>query len=121
MHQNRRHFLKTTAGATAAGLLAPLGEMVAQEINPVTAKAGYELLFMATDWGFGGTADEFCEAAKKEGYNGVEAWWPGDNVQAQESLFAALKKHGLQVGFLCAGSQSEAAAHLGTFKKINFS
>lgn len=117
MHQNRRHFLKTTAGAAAAGLLAPLGEMAAREIKPVGAKAGYELLFMATDWGFNGTPDDFCAAAKKEGYEGIEVWWPTDNSKAQENLFAALKKHSLQVGFLCAGSQTEATAHLATFKK----
>ena len=117
MHQNRRHFLKTTAGAAATGLLAPLGGIAAQGLKPVSVKAGYELLFMATDWGFKGTPDDFCAAAKKEGYEGIEAWWPAGNPKAQESLFAALKKHGLQVGFLCAGSQTEAAAHLDTFKK----
>ncbi|WP_214225672.1 TIM barrel protein [Pedobacter sp. B4-66] len=116
MHQNRRHFLKTTATATAAGLLVPLGEMAAKEIPYVKAKAGYELLFMATDWGLSGTTDEFCAAAKKEGYEGIEVWWPGD-AKAQEALFTALKKHNLQVGFLCGGSQSDAAVHLDTFKK----
>lgn len=117
MHQNRRHFLKTTATATAAGLLIPLGEIAAQEIPYVKAKAGYELLFMATDWGFPGTTDEFCALAKKEGYEGIEVWWPGDDGKAQANLFTALKKHGLQVGFLCGGSQSEPTAHLNTFKQ----
>ncbi|WP_414692645.1 twin-arginine translocation signal domain-containing protein, partial [Pedobacter sp.] len=45
MHQNRRHFLKTTAGAAATGLLAPLGGIAAQGLKPVSVKAGYELLF----------------------------------------------------------------------------
>ncbi|TCD00846.1 sugar phosphate isomerase/epimerase family protein [Pedobacter psychroterrae] len=117
MQQNRRHFLKTTATVTAAGLFIPLSEVAAQEMEYTKAKAGYELLFMATDWGFDGTVDEFCEAAKKEGYEGIETWWPADNSKAQGDLFAALKKHDLQVGFLCGGSQSDVTAHLNIFKK----
>ena len=55
---------------------------------------------MATNWGFQGTTDEFCAAAKKEGYDGIEIWWPGDK-KGQDEMFAALKKHSLEVGFLC--------------------
>ncbi|WP_316792634.1 sugar phosphate isomerase/epimerase family protein [Pedobacter frigoris] len=116
MNQNRRNFLKTTATATAAGLLGPLGEITAAEIPFVPSKAGYELLFMATDWGFAGTTDEFCAAAKKEGYEGIEVWWPAGNTEAQQNLFAALKKHNLQVGFLCGGGGSDPVAHLNSFK-----
>lgn len=32
----------------------------------------YELTIMATCWGFDGSMDEFCDKAKKEGYDGVE-------------------------------------------------
>lgn len=116
MNQNRRHFLKTTATATAASLLGPLGEITAAEIPFVSSKRGYELLFMATDWGFSGSMDEFCAAAKKEGYEGIEVWWPAGNAGVQENLFAALKKHELQVGFLCGGGQSDPVLHLNTFK-----
>lgn len=85
------------------------------EAPRVAAAEGFSLRFMATDWGFGGTVDEFCAAAKKEGYDGIEVWWPG-NETAQRNLFDALKKHQLQVGFLCGGSQSNATEHLGSFK-----
>lgn len=80
------------------------------------AKQGYELLFMATDWGFAGDVDHFCEVAKKEGYNGIEIWWPA-SPKAQEDLFAALKKYDLNVGFLCGGNEPDASSHLRSFQK----
>jgi len=73
-------------------------------------------MIMATNWGFQGSTDQFCAAAKKEGYDGIEIWWPGDK-KAQDELFAALKKHSLAVGFLCGGFQPDWQEHLETFKK----
>jgi len=115
MPQNRRHFLKTTATATAAGLLSSVAAMAAEERAFPKAQKGYELLFMATDWGFKGSIGEFCAAAKKEGYEGIEVWWPATE-KAQVMLFDALKRHELQVGFLCSGKEPSAQTHLGIFK-----
>lgn len=116
MSQTRRKFLQNTAVVTAASILAPIQNMSANELKNVKAKAGYELLFMQTDWGFGGTRDEFCAAAKKEGYEGIEVWWPGEDKAIKE-LFDAVKKYKLEIGFLCAGSQSNITEHLASFKK----
>ncbi len=77
----------------------------------------FELKIMGTNWGFAGTTDEFCAKAKKEGYDGIEMWWPM-NKKDQDELFTALKKHQLEIGFLCGGSQSNPADHLDTFKKM---
>lgn len=71
---------------------------------------------MGTGWGFKGDSDQLCAALKKEGYDGVEVWWPAE-AKAQDELFDALAKYGLQVGFLCAGSQPDPQQHLDTFKK----
>lgn len=117
MHQNRRNFIKTTATATAAGIFSPLTELIAKNTIDVKAAIGYELLFMATDWGFSGSTDDFCREAKREGYEGVEVWWPADNPAAQQLLYDALKKHQLQVGFLCGAGQPKAKPHLETFMK----
>lgn len=118
MSQTRRNFIKNTTAVTGAILLNPLAELMAKEELPnVKGKAGYELLFMQTDWGFGGSRDEFCAAAKKEGYQGIEVWWPGDKVEDQKALFDAVKKYGLQIGFLCGGYQADAKEHFDTFKK----
>ncbi|MBB2148561.1 TIM barrel protein [Pedobacter sp. LMG 31462] len=116
MHQNRRHFLKTTVTAAAGGILAPYAEIKAAELPFVKAKAGYELLFMATSWGYDGSTEDFCALAKKEGYEGVEVWWPGD-LGSQQELFAALKKHNLQVGFLCGAGENDPDQHLSSFMK----
>ena len=113
---NRRNFLQTSASATAATLLAPISELAAQETEAVAAAPGFQLLVMATDWGFPGTVDQFCAQAKKEGYDGVEVWWPAD-AKAQESLFSALQKHSLAVGFLCGGWQADFKEHLASFQK----
>ncbi|SMD02994.1 sugar phosphate isomerase/epimerase family protein [Pedobacter nyackensis] len=117
MSQTRRNFIKNSAGLTAAALLSPLEEFAASGISKNPAKEGFELLFMQTDWGFGGSREDFCAAAKKEGYQGIEVWWPGDNAEAQKELFDAVKKHNLKIGFLCGGHQAVATDHLELFKK----
>jgi sugar phosphate isomerase/epimerase len=114
MNQTRRNFLKNTAVASAIPMITPFTELVANPTN-VKAKAGFELLFMQTDWGFAGTTDEFCAATKKDGYDGIEVWWPGEDRAPQ--LFEAVKKHGLQIGFLSSGYQVNPKEHIATFKK----
>ena len=45
-------------------LLTPLENLAAVGMPKFEAKKGFELLFMQTDWGFGGNRDEFCAAAE---------------------------------------------------------
>lgn len=107
---NRRNFLATGALAgsgMALGFTKP---------EPVKARAGFGLKVLATNWGYPGTVDAFCAAARKEGYDGIEMWWPNEQ-KAQEELFNALAKHGLEIGFLCGGSQADWQQHLAYFKK----
>lgn len=115
MNQTRRTFLQNTGMITASSLLATIQDVgaVPHQFMP---KAGYELLFMQTDWGFEGSRDQFCAAAKKEGYDGIEVWWPEKEADRQ-TLFAALEKHQLQVGFLCGGSETNATEHFNRFKR----
>jgi len=112
MPHNRRHFLK----AATAGLLVPMEELFTDFAIPVPSKAGYSLTFMATDWGFHGSVEAFCSAAKEEGYDGIEVWWPG-NIKAQEALFSAIKQYQLQVGFLCGGGGADVTQHLADFSR----
>lgn len=79
--------------------------------------ANYQLKVLATNWGFHGTMDEYCAKVKKEGYDGIEIWWPNEQ-KAQDELFNALKKYGLDVGFLCGSWQSNFKEHLDSFKKM---
>ncbi|WP_460763675.1 sugar phosphate isomerase/epimerase family protein [Niabella terrae] len=75
------------------------------------------LKIMATNWGFTGTMDQFCAKAKQSSYDGVELWWPLDKSK-QDEMFAAVKKHGLELGFLCGGGQGNPSAHLDFYKKM---
>jgi len=117
MHINRRNFIKTTSSAGSLLLLSPLAGLpqVVGE-NKIPAAGGFKLLFLAPYWGFSGSYDQFCAASKKAGYDGVEVLWQ-DGDHFQKELFAALKQYNLEVGFLCRGDETDAAAQLKTFKK----
>lgn len=117
MSETRRNFIKKSAGLTAAAFFNPFKAFTASGITKTSAKKGFELLFMQTDWGFSGSKDEFCAAAKKEGYDGIEVWWPGDKEADQKALFDAVRKHNLAVGFLCGAHQVDPGAHFELFKK----
>ena len=105
----RKAFLAQTTLAATGFLLSPF--------LAAAARPGFQLKIMATDWGFPGTLDEYCAKAKAAGYDGIEIWWSLDPTR-QTAIFDALTAHGLDVGFLCAGSQSNAAEHLATFKEM---
>jgi len=111
---DRRNFLGLTGYKTTA-LLLTFNDMMASIPKPAfTGNKDFELKIFATNWGFPGTLDEYCGKAKKEGYDGIEIWWPG-NKKAQDELFHCLKKHQLEVGFLCGASQNNFQEHLTTF------
>ena len=116
MDINRRNFLRTTTSATAGMLLSSFTETDTPDQPAFTANRDFKLLIMATDWGFTGNRDQLCAAVKKEGYDGIEVWWPAE-ARAQTELFEALSKHGLKVGFLCGSGETEPKRNLESFKK----
>ena len=116
MRSNRRKFLQTSATATAALMFSSLDKISSATQPSFTMNKNYELKIMATNWGFDGSTDAFCAKVKKEGYDGIEIWWPADDKK--DELFAALKKHGLEVGFLCGGWQNDPKEHLEYYKKM---
>lgn len=77
----------------------------------------FQLKVFATNWGYHGTLDEYCAHAKKEGYDGIEVWWPLQKKD-QDELFAVLKKHSLDVGFLCGSGDANYEKHLTQFKEM---
>ena len=79
--------------------------------------ANFELVILATNWGWPGTLDAYCAKVKEEGYNGIEIWWPLQKKD-QDELFSCLKKHQLEVGFLCAGSDSDYPKHFSQFTEM---
>ncbi len=114
---NRRKFLQLGGTGSTAFLLSSLDSIAAASKPAFTTTAEFQLKVLNTNWGFGGTVDAFCEKTKKEGYDGIEMWWP-QTKNAQDELFAALKKHQLDVGFLCGASQSNGSEHLSSFKTM---
>ena len=117
MNQNRRKFIKTTATGSAALLLASLDAFSLTSKPNFTLHKSYELKIMATKWGDESKMDDFCAKVKKAGYDGIEEWWPDDKKQ-QDEMFAAVKKHNLDIGFVCGAWQSNAAEHLIMYKKL---
>ena len=118
MKSTRRKFLKQSATTGAAMMLASLNKLSSSTQPSFSMNKNYELKILATNWGFNGTTDEFCAKAKKEGYDGIEIWWPTDNEKVQDEIFAALQTHGLEVGFLCGGWQNDPKEHLEYYKKM---
>jgi len=114
---NRRNFLGLGASSTAALLFSSLDAFSSTNKPAFTMNKNFELKILATNWGFGGTIDEYCSKVKKDGYDGIEIWWPGEKKD-QDALFAALKKNNLEVGFLTAGHESNYEQHINTFKNM---
>jgi len=117
MKQNRRKFIETTTSATAALWLSSIKTLA--EINPPkqSMSKNFELKLLATNWGFEGSADAYCDKVKKAGYDGIENWWPTEKA-GQDEMFSALKKYGLEVGFLWGSSESSYNEHLQSFKQM---
>lgn len=99
-------------------LLSPFETLASSQPGWSTrATPGYALKMLATNWGFNGTIDAFCAAVKKEGYDGVEIWWPGDE-RGQREMFDAVEKHQLDLGIILGGWQQDWKEHLDTFKEV---
>jgi sugar phosphate isomerase/epimerase len=111
---NRRNFLQTSGSATTALLLTSLEAIASSQQPNFTMNDIFKLKLLATNWGFPGSLDEYCTKVKKEGYDGIEIWWPLEKKD-QDELFGCLKKHELEVGFLCAGSDDNYQKHFDQF------
>jgi sugar phosphate isomerase/epimerase len=102
---------------TTAALMSSVESIASAHKPDFNMNKAFDLKVLGTNWGFQGTLDEFCAKIKKEGYDGIEMWWPGEKKE-QDELFAALKKYDLAIGFLVGGYQSNFQEHLDTFKKM---
>ncbi len=107
--------MEKTGTATAGGLVAGWLPRSSEGKMPLPADA--KLITLAPYWGFKGTVDAFCAAAKKEGYEGAEIYWPPD-VAEQQAILAATKKYGLELGLLCRSDEIDPVRHLADFKKV---
>ncbi|MCW3120139.1 MAG: sugar phosphate isomerase/epimerase [Chitinophagaceae bacterium] len=115
---SRRKFIQLSSLTGTSAILSSLESFTLTNKPDFTMNAGYQLKVLATNWGFEGSIDAFCAKAKKEGYDGIEIWWPTDDKPAQNELFGALKEHQLDVGFLCGSGKTNPQEHLDFFKKM---
>lgn len=111
---NRRKFLTLTAMTGTAALVNPL-EAFSSPLTSDVAKPGFELIILATNWGFEGSWDEFFARIKRDGYDGAEIWYPVDEKQRKEFL-EAVEKYKLKFAFLFGGSDSRYENNLKEFK-----
>lgn len=113
---DRRNFINNATAATTGLMLASLDGFASPQRSD-HLHANFQLKIFATSWGFNGTTDAYCAKVKKEGYDGIETWWPMKKEE-QDEMFAALKKYNLEVGFLTAGSESNFDQHFSSFKNM---
>jgi sugar phosphate isomerase/epimerase len=114
---NRRNFLQTVGSASTVLQLSSPGVMASLYKSDLSMNNNFKLKLLATNWGFNGGLDAYCAKVKKEGYDGIEIWWPLEKKE-QDNLFASLKNYGLEVGFLCAGSDSNYQKHFDQFVQM---
>jgi sugar phosphate isomerase/epimerase len=103
---NRRNFLKTGSLMAGSLLFAELDAFA----TPVVKLPASSLIIMATNWGFKGNLVEFCAAAKKDGYDGIEVWVPGSAAE-MKALSEAVSNAGLQLGLLAGGHDANPILH----------
>ncbi len=108
----RREFMNLTA---TGALLSSIETLAQEKLLIPSADPKFQLKIMATNWGWNDSLDAFCAAAKKEGYDGIEMWWPNETKE-QKELFAALEKHNLEIGYLCGSGDKNPATNLESFK-----
>ena len=117
MRFDRRNFLGLSASAATTLMFSSLDTFASTIKTTTNVSKNFELKILATNWGFPGTLDEYMAKVKKEGYDGIEIWWPMEKKE-QDEMFVALKKYNLEVGFLCGASQSNYKEHFDFFKKM---
>ena len=97
-------------------MLLPTGPTTASVKRLITVPASFSIKIMATNWGFDGSADQFCGKVKEAGYDGIEVGWPVDEAK-RKLLFEAIKTHSLDFAFLLGiWDITDYAAHFKSFE-----
>ena len=113
MKIDRRKFLSKTTGIASLSLAS----FTQLNANTTMQPNHFKPIILATNWGYEGSLDSFCNKVKLAGYDGIEMWWPMDKKE-QQLLFDTLKKYDLAIGFLCGVGNEEATKHSAAFKNM---
>lgn len=109
----RKKFIRTSAITTSLFMLNTTDVLSNPYLNNKTNK-NFQLKIFATNWGFSGSIDAYCEKVKKEGYDGIEIWWSDEKIK-QDIIFKALEKYNLEVGFVTASDDNDFDTHYKSF------
>lgn len=111
----RRHFLRSSSAALAMSAFPSTWFDFAQKRPNFVRNEGFSLKIMATNWGFRGSFEDFCQQAQAAGYDGVEIWVPQE-PRERERVLAVLGKHNLAFGLLVGGWDADFQKHLASFE-----
>lgn len=109
----RRDFLQTSLGLGAVLALDSLHAQPATQ--PVSPASKMKIQILATSWGDKDSIEDFCRKIKRQGYDGLEVWYP-TTAEARERLVRATRENGLVFGLLAAGKDPGFAAHKDEFE-----
>lgn len=116
MSLTRRKFIALGSFSSTVALIG--NSVQANPFLPQKQKnaPGFELLIMATNWGFDGDWEQFCAKIKKLGYDGAEAWYIHEAAGRKEFI-EAFERHNLKYGLLIGGSDANPNKHFEQFKR----
>jgi sugar phosphate isomerase/epimerase len=117
MNHNRRKFIKTSAAGSAALFLSSLETFSLTPKPSVAMNKNFELVILATNWGFSGNYDSFFAKAKAAGYEGAELWCPGNDKERNE-MAAAAQKHGMKLSLLFGAEDKNPQKNFEEFTKV---
>ncbi|MCU4676565.1 hypothetical protein N7931_13085 [Catenovulum sp. 2E275] len=110
---NRRQFLQYSLGSSAL-IGSQLSPALGLNSALATTQKPLELNIFATNWGYKGSFDEFCNQTKQAGYDGVELWLPSpDKTRA---VVNTLEKYDLKMLLLVGAHQGDFNEHFAIFK-----
>jgi sugar phosphate isomerase/epimerase len=115
MAYSRRKFIRSTAALGAASFLTSFEEAQKTIAKP-TFLGKIPIKVLATNWGFGGTREDFLKKIKDDGYDGFELWIPMDEKDRQ-NLMEVTAKYGLEYGFLAGNNAQNFKEHLAEYEK----
>lgn len=113
MPLSRREFL-TISAMTGTQVLVNSLDAFSRPLGAASLP-GFNLMIFATNWGYSGSWDAFCERISKLGYDGAELWFPSDESD-RKTVFSAFAKYNLKMGFLVGGSDSDPVKHFAQFR-----
>ncbi|HEX5171009.1 MAG TPA: sugar phosphate isomerase/epimerase [Cyclobacteriaceae bacterium] len=110
----RREFINATTAAGLTALADPL-KALATPFSNIKPATGFELIILGTNWGFGGSLDEFCSNLKKDGYDGAELWCPSTD-EDRKNLITTFSKYNLRFGLLVGSQEANFDKHFHQFE-----